>query len=167
MTTTGYVEIGREVDPVLLVRLLREALKTLHAETGIHPVLTLRPQGALEAALGSAIEERRCLRLAVSALDDRRPLDALRPIFVACRAADAECRMTVSGPNGVKAALSKPGGLMLWIAFSLTPVGEVRYGPNSTFCPIQDGAVPSLSDWLEAAQTLGETAAPLSVAAPR
>ena len=166
MTTAGRVEIGGAVDPEVLSCLLRDALRTLNeeGEVQVHPAG--HPDGSLESAVDSALKEARVLQLLVDGLDDQRPFDMLRPAFAACREAGADCRVTVSGPNGVQAAYAKPGGQMLWIAFLLTPTGEVRYGPTSTYWPLAEGLSPSLSDWLEAAQALGETAPPLTLAGP-
>ncbi|NMJ43706.1 hypothetical protein GWK16_20835 [Roseomonas sp. JC162] len=159
--TDGFFEIGGEVAFDALARALGAALCEICSAPTIAVDAEATDEGAIKAALEEAWHSERPFRFLIRGLNDARPFEVLEPVFFVCHEAGATCRVIVDGPQGRQAAYAKAGGTMLWIAFLLTATGEVRYGPNSTHRALQDGVVPSVSDWVDAAQALGEDLPPV------
>jgi hypothetical protein len=159
--TDGYFEIGGDVEFGAFARGLYAALRRIRMMTSIAVEPEAMDEDAVRIALHQAWKEGRACRFLIRGLRDARPFDDLEPVFFACHDAGAHCRVIVGGPHGRQAAYSRAGGSMLWIAFLLTSTGEVRYGPTSTHQSLREGDVPSVSDWLDAAQALSEELPPL------
>lgn len=164
MTANGRIEIGGCAHIGELSRLLTAAFAEIHES---NPGFTYDADHGAPDPGGectSAVGEGRAACFRVSGLDPLRPFETLKPLFVACRTAGVQCRVRAVRATDIQAAYSKPGGNMLWIAFQLTRGGEVRYGPSSIFCPLREGLTPTLSEWLDSAQLLGEKPTPLTAA---